>query len=147
MSYFLPEGYVERLGAKQNPQAEAKIDDKWQDEVYREAAKIASEISECRVLDYGTGSGFKLMKHFGELCILDVVGIDLPATVEILRRRYPLRCWSEVDKYLKGGMYLVAPPDLVICSDVIEHVSDPDALLGNAQKLEPEMARTQHSRP
>jgi SAM-dependent methyltransferase len=130
MNYFLPEGYVARLGAKQDPAREAEILDKYQDEVYRRASLLYPRC----VLDYGTGSGFKLVKYFDKAHPGTVIGVDLRDTVTLLRRKYPDRMWTTPE-------YLPPPStcDLIICADVIEHVDDPDTLLMTLKSLEPQL--------
>jgi hypothetical protein len=137
MSYFLPEGYVERPGAVQQLDTAA---DAWQDEVYAEAARIYREIEPqspycCCVVDYGTGSGFKLVKHFGGFCILDMYGLDRTEQVAVNAKKYPTWLWTTPERFLANR------PDrdigLVICADVIEHLDDPDELLKRIGYLDP----------
>jgi len=95
--------------------------DNWQKEVY-EAACYLMQIHDLRtVYDVGCGSGYKLVGILGQY---DTTGIDLPETIEVVRKRYPDRKWlsASFDDRLPKA-------DLVICSDVIEHVPDPDALM------------------
>ena len=73
--------------------------------------------------DFGAGSGFKLMTRFQEF---ETVGIDVPETVEFLKTTYPDRMWlntGELSPEMFDGF------DLVIASDVIEHLPEPEALL------------------
>ncbi len=93
----------------------------WQREVYLYAQKLMTGHGLKRVYDVGCGSGYKLIHYLGEF---DTVGFDLPATVGFLRRKYPDRHWEVGD--FNGS---VRAPDLVVCSDVIEHLPDPDALM------------------
>lgn len=122
MSYYLPEGYRERLCAVQQLD---RLQDLWQNEVYRSALELAVEHDLHTVLDFGTGSGFKLMKYFAGF---STVGADLPAAVRELQRNYPGRDWVLANDFDPES---VGPgPDLLICADVVEHVDDPDLLLG-----------------
>jgi hypothetical protein len=130
MSYHLPEGYVERLGAPQS--YDIGGDDKWQDEVYAEARKLYDSEHLSKVLDWGTGSGFKLVKHFGDLDSMNVMGADLDVAVDRLRDVYPGRVWGTADSFPVG-----IPIDLVICADVIEHVDNPSALLSALRDIGP----------
>jgi hypothetical protein len=93
--------------------------DQWQDEVYAHARALALR-NDCRsVVDFGCGSGFKLMKYFSGFA---TIGYELEPALSHLRQTYPDRDWR--------GNY---PPrfvgDLFIAADVIEHMQDPTALL------------------
>lgn len=103
--------------------------DKFQDEVYREAAALASDLNAPSILDIGCGSAFKLMKYFKPYSTL---GLDLPPTVERLNEMYPDRSWRYYD--LSARPSLVC--DIVICADVIEHVADPDELLSFMENID-----------
>ena len=96
--------------------------DNWQREVYERARRLMVAESLTTIYDVGCGSGFKLVQLLGEF---DTTGIDLPQTIETVRQRYPDRKW------IAGSFeeLQLSPADVVICSDVIEHVADPDALM------------------
>jgi len=120
MAYFLPDGYVERLDAPQT--YDIGGDDTWQREVYETALKLSEALDLTTVLDFGCGSGFKLMKYFGINPKYTTIGVDLAPAVEILKRLYPNGWWSTAENLN------CLPPGLLICSDVIEHVNDPGQL-------------------
>jgi hypothetical protein len=69
------------------------------------------------------------MKHFYNYKTL---GIDIPNTVEFLKRTYPNKEWS--DNFLPRSGY-----DLIISSDVIEHIPDPDILLNLILECRPKL--------
>jgi 2-polyprenyl-3-methyl-5-hydroxy-6-metoxy-1,4-benzoquinol methylase len=123
VSYFLPEGYVERIGAVQQLDT---LEAQWQREVYEEAAKIAAgvPVDQQSIVDIGTGSGFKLMKYFNAF---ETIGLDLRPAVAKLREKYPMRKW--VLAVPENIVECVGDAAVVICADVIEHVDDPDDFL------------------
>ena len=78
-----------------------------------------------RIVDLGCGSGFKLMKYFGPL---DTVGYEIPPALDFLRATYPGKTWADSSDLASISL----SADVLICSDVIEHLLDPTPLL---QKL------------
>jgi SAM-dependent methyltransferase len=102
--------------------------DEWQREVYERAATYARTRKLLSVADIGCGSGFKLMKHFGEF---RTIGLDLEPTVSFLRRAYPERDWRVSDLTAT-----LEPVDVVICADVIEHIPNPDMLMRFLTRIE-----------
>jgi SAM-dependent methyltransferase len=118
--YCIKEGYVCREEYNQNVQIESG--DQFQDEVYQRARQILDEHKYKKVLDIGCGSSFKLIKYFRDR---PFVGLDLEPNLSWLRETYPYFDYrlSDYDN----------PPqdefDLVICSDVIEHVLEPDLMI------------------
>jgi len=93
-----------------------RMRDEWQDEVYVYARRYAREHDVLRIIDWGCGSGYKLMKH---LSGFRTTGYELEPSLSHLRARYPDRDWRSAltEEYLSA--------DLLICADVIEHVCDP----------------------
>lgn len=126
-TYFIREDYISRLHNKYFD--DTSNTDGWQKEVYEFAKKVCLENNYSKIIDIGTGSGFKLLKHFSDM---DTIGIDLPQTVEWLREKYPERKW--IDKFDPILGY-----DLVISSDVIEHIPDPDILLDLIEACKPKL--------
>lgn len=128
--YCIKDGYISREGALQDCENEQRMKDEWQNEVYACAWELAWERGYQSVLDLGTGSGFKLMKYFSSF---ETLGVELPANVDFLARTYPNRRWSE---FCRGPMEQF---DLVICADAIEHVDNPDTIIGFIQAAEPKV--------
>jgi len=117
--YELPPGYRHRQEPKNFD--DTGNEDHWQREVYEFAAALAAEKGLRTVYDIGCGSAFKLVHFLGSY---DTVGFDVEPTVKILRERYPTRRWELAD-----FSRALPSPDLVVCSDVVEHVADPDVLM------------------
>lgn len=127
-AYCIHDGYEHR----REPQyfdATSSTDD-WQDEVYRFAREIADQFNLRSVIDIGCGSGYKLLKYFRNYA---TIGVDVPQTCSVLQKRYPTRQWAVSD----FSATTVPRADLVIASDVIEHVPDPDALLQYILRIAP----------
>ncbi len=96
--------------------------DGWQREVYEYAQNVMRDRQFTSVYDIGCGSAYKLLKYMGQY---DTCGFDVLETVNYLRQAYPQRRWAECRLSDRG----LRAPDLVVCSDVIEHVLDPDELV------------------
>lgn len=123
--YFLPEGYVENLNNAQYD--DTSETDEWQNEVYEIADKLVTDNKLTSVVDLGCGSGFKLNKFFAGTKKL---GIDLEKTVKFLRNAYPdgeFKIFNQEEP---------VQADLIISSDVIEHVPNLDEFIGYIEKSE-----------
>ena len=102
--------------------------DEFQNSVYYAAKQaFASQELDC-VLDIGCGSAFNLMKYFGDC---STIGLDVLDTVMWLKRRYPERRWGTLEDLPE-----IRSCDLVLCSDVIEHVWNPDVILNIIRAIE-----------
>ncbi len=101
------------------------------DHVYARAADVARALGAHRVIDLGTGAGGKLVALHP---VLDIVGVDFGANVELARRRYPAFAWREHDLE-RPGTLPVSDEELrgsvVVCAGVLEHLTAPDGLLRN----------------
>ncbi len=126
-NYFIKESYISRLENRYFD--DTSNTDGWQKEVYEFAKEIAVQNNFLKILDIGTGSGYKLLNNFSNF---DTLGIDVTPTVEWLRKNYPDRNWSDSFEPVQGY-------DLIIASDVIEHIPDPDSLLDLIEKCNPKL--------
>jgi ubiquinone/menaquinone biosynthesis C-methylase UbiE len=102
--------------------------DEWQRTVYEEALNQMKKLKGNSVIDVGCGSGYKLMKMFGNY---QTLGIELSDTYQWLLTKYPSGNWLDFEQ--AGNLSLTA--DVVICSDVIEHVQNPDRLMNFLKKI------------
>ncbi len=121
--YEIKPGYRSRRARNSN----LRVTDKRQLNVYKYARRIADKDGSIKsVLDWGCGSGFKLVSLFGHL---DTLGLDVGYRLPVLQSRYPTRQWGVVPvRPLKA--------DLIICADVIEHMQDPLWLLDDIRNGE-----------
>jgi len=99
------------------------LKDEFQDEVYFAAHQLANTYLFNKIGDIGCGSGYKLLKYFA---YQDTVGFEIEPTLSYLRSTYPHKNWSESDFSLPFEQSVF---DVLICSDVIEHLTNPDDLL------------------
>ncbi len=102
--------------------------DEWQREVYAFAAEFMQTNQYQSVLDFGCGSGHKLIQYLGQF---QTIGIELPETLTFLKVKYPTRTWLEAGEIDSHANKI----DLIVCADVIEHVQDPEELLHQLQTL------------
>lgn len=123
-NFFIKDGYKHRTEFVHFDDTPFK--DEFQDSVYL----IAKKHDDSCVVDVGCGSGFKLMKHFPDAF---TIGIDVPQTIAFCKQAYPGRSWLTTEEPVLSGH------DLVICSDVIEHVEDPYRLLDFLVSLSPKV--------
>jgi len=93
--------------------------DGWQKEVYLKALTLVQDYD--RILDIGCGSAYKLVEYFKDV---NFIGYEIEPTLTKLRERYPGRHWEESNFSIS-----LPKQDIVICSDVIEHVLDPEELI------------------
>lgn len=118
--YFIKDGYKHRK--KYFHYDDSGMQDQYQDQVYKDARSILDDHNLSSVYDVGTGSGYKLLKYFNDKSLV-VTGSDIEPTLTSLKNNYPEKNWELSDLSNK----IVA--DLIICSDVIEHLVDPDNLM------------------
>jgi len=109
--------------------------DGWQNEVYKLARELLTRENGDVVVDFGCGSGYKLIKYFGDKRF---VGIETKKTCLWLRRKYPGRNWCEIGErfsdVLNGSSI-----DIAISADVLEHVVDPVEYLQSIKKSGPKL--------
>ena len=129
-NYWLPSEYRSRLEISYCDNTyEAN---EWQQEVYPLARLLADAVGCRSVADVGCGSAYKLLRHFADY---DTVGVDVPETVKWLKAHHEGREWVSEDV----GECSSRRVDLVIASDVIEHLLQPDQVLGYIQSMEPRL--------
>lgn len=128
--FCIRQDYTPRLD--NHPSDERGQTDACQDDVYRAARQAMDDNALMSVLDVGCGGGFKLMKYFHDVRTL---GLDLEPNFSFVCEKWPNREWGVGDLSAT-----VAGFDLLIASDIIEHLADPDELLGFIERAQPKVA-------
>ena len=97
--------------------------------VYEKALEIAISNNYNTIVDIGSGSGDKLINLFNNFY---TIGFDLMPIINWVNNKYPNYDWriSDFTKPLDEKV------DLIICSDVIEHLQDPNELLNWINSIE-----------
>ena len=126
-NYFIKSDYAHRTSYEFYDDTESTDD--WQKEVYEHAETLFRLNNFSSIIDFGCGSAYKLIKHFGNV---NFVGIDVEETVNKLKQKYPNYTWSENIEDFNNF-------DLFISSDVVEHLLDPDVLIENIKKCNPKL--------
>lgn len=140
--FFLPRGYRQQTDAFTRDDARPIEGDeaywnaeriaasrKWQRHVYAWAADLCRRRGLRSVLDVGCGPGTKLGELVAPVCA-DVEGIDQPSAVAAARRLGMPGVYREVDLERPERVEAWRTFDLIIFSDVIEHLLDPGPSLG-----------------
>ena len=102
--------------------------DEYQRSVYELAASIAQKLNNPSIIDVGCGSAYKLVNMLGQYT---TTGIEVGNTHQWLLKKYPTRKWLLFDETLPSTLQA----DIVICSDVIEHIKNPNELMEFLNKI------------
>lgn len=102
--------------------------DEWQREVYELALHSMQREKFQAVIDVGCGSAYKLVHMLGNY---ETIGIEVEPTFTWLQQKYPDRKWLLFDEVDPSRLRT----DLVVCSDVIEHIPNPDDLMHFLQAI------------
>ncbi len=135
-SYELPEGYISRIKPEYFIDSDEVRDGVvWQPDVYPLAVRLARSLGCNTLIDIGCGHAQKLASFQTEF---NIIGFDYGANIEWCRKTYSYGIWLESD--FEQVKLLPLPDDvlknsILICSDVIEHLYDPRALLGTLREL------------
>ena len=125
--YFLPANYQHRDTVPHFD--DTTTEGMWQLEVYLAAQEWFYSKDCSSIIDIGCGSGTKLLRFFSDT---SCTGVEVEPTLSWLKKTYPENHWLLPEE--ASGQY-----DMVICSDVIEHVTDPEALLLSMMKHDPKV--------
>tara|TARA_R110002110_G_scaffold5742_4_gene29450 strand:+ start:2805 stop:4007 length:1203 start_codon:yes stop_codon:yes gene_type:complete len=122
-TYCIKENYKHR--SSYTHYSDIGYEDQYQDEVYETAYRICQQHDLRTIFDVGCGSAFKLRKYFTDH---DFIGAEIEPTLSWLKKEYP------TDKWIQSDFTKSVEADLIICSDVIEHLIDPDELISFFKK-------------
>ena len=104
-------------------------------DVYARAGQVADALGATRIIDLGAGSGAKLAALAPRF---EILGLDHGPNLELARRRFPHFPWREHDLDSPGELPL-SPDELsgavLVCAGVIEHLLEPEHLLGNLRAI------------
>lgn len=128
----LPTDYVRNENPHYYQDGQNLHDDVWQPEVHMFVEHLLERTNYECVIDVGSGNGAKLadLKFSGKK-----IGIDFGDNLDAARMRFPDIDWREAD--LNNGLDLSGLPKncLVICSDVLEHLSSPHVLIQSFKSM------------
>jgi len=130
-----PETYFLKPGYRSRERPEYFVDDVddavYQPDVYPLAARIAGATGASTLIDIGCGRAQKLIEETGAL---QTIGIDFGDNLAWCREHHPARRWLECDLDRPHELPVSARDldgSLLICSDVIEHLVNPEHLLSS----------------
>lgn len=123
--YSIPLNYkIRENNAHHNDMDET---DKYQKEVYLYVKSFMETNNLKKVIDIGCGSGYKLIKYLGNF---ETIGYETEPCISFLRNKYPNNTWinsGESEKSFGENNNLQC--DIIMASDVIEHIRDPNKLI------------------
>lgn len=125
--YFIKSGYVSRLVPEYFRDNIQGIN--YQPDVYPFAGYLARQLGCRSIIDIGCGNGKKLAALYPEF---QIVGLDFGPNLDDCKKSYPFGRWIKANLE-KGSVSAIDAKTLqesvIICSDVIEHLTHPENLL------------------
>ncbi len=97
--------------------------------VYTYARDVIRKNGFKNLMDIGCGPAMKLRMIHADLPDLQIIGIDQPHPITFCKENHPFGQWLSDDFENPNPAHKDLKADLILCSDVIEHVVDPDKLL------------------
>ncbi|HDZ77136.1 MAG TPA: class I SAM-dependent methyltransferase [Candidatus Omnitrophica bacterium] len=104
----------------------------FQQPIYHFAAQLLEKSKLKAVLDIGCSYPKKLEKFILPLTS-DITGIDLPETIKLVTSEVNFGSWISCD-IEKDKIELNKKFDLIICSDIVEHLDNPEKLFSLIEK-------------
>jgi len=130
-NHFIKRGYTARSEVRYCHRSAGSITS--QEEVYVAASHLARSLGVKCVVDLGCGFGEKSVQYMGHM---QIVGADFGPNIAHCREQHPEHTWLEVN--LDQAHELKLPrleSYIVVCADVIEHMTHPEHLLKTLQQL------------
>lgn len=129
-SFFIKPGYVVRGASVYFEDSLVNCGEiVHQPDVYALAGYLGRKFGCTHILDIGCGRGHKLLKLHPEF---KLVGVDSGANIDYCSSHYPFGQWLSLDLEKPHGDLLpreILKKTLVVCSDVIERLTNPTGLL------------------
>lgn len=119
-NYCIKPTYISR--SKNVQYDDTKNKDEYQDYVYSMIKKFCLEKDLLKILDFGCGSGYKLIKYFNDF---ETIGVEIDPAYSFLKDQYPNKRWE----YGTPKLNFKEKFDIAIAIDVIEHFINPDDLI------------------
>ena len=107
----------------------------YQPEVYPLAQALAETCGCEYIIDIGCGQGAKLAKLHPRH---KIIGIDYGVNLAVCRAKYPFGQWNECDLDRPAAIAVdsgILRRAVIVCSDVVEHLVNPEFLLDNLAAL------------
>lgn len=104
----------------------------YQYSVYKDAIDIARENKIKTLCDVGCGTGEKLKGIHHAIKDINIVGIDQKHAIDYCLENHKFGKWL-VDDFSQPKLNVRS--EMTICSDVIEHLIDPDVLLNYLKRI------------
>jgi len=142
-NYYIKSGYLANIHhevEEKQPLEEfwnasrIKSSNYYQYPVYQYANRLIKEKGISSVADFGCGVANKLLFINRANPEIDLIGLDQEFAINYCRKTYDFGRWYVADLDNEKDQNDVHA-ELVICADVIEHMSDPDILLENLKKV------------
>lgn len=134
---YLPCGYVQReLPEYFSDDATDGV--VWQPDVYGRVAELAAARSDLAVIDLGCGRAGKLTSLAADHPSWRFIGVDFGSNITWCSSNLDFGRWIEAD--LESDQQLPIEPSeaagaIVVCSDVLEHLVNPDTAIEHVRRL------------
>jgi len=126
--YFIKDNYVENLSPDYYQDIPAGIE--YQHYVYQLAAYLAAKGNKKYIIDLGSGNGEKLIKYFSEF---DIITVDFGSNSSFVSNKFQHISFNFNDGLPDIDIEILAN-SVVIASDVIEHIIEPQNFIDGLQK-------------